>query len=69
MQSKYPKTYQRLQKPRTKSSPQYQNFSFHFGARSKSEKVKPRKQRAATVAIADDGGRVVAQEWNRDRIA
>ena len=29
--------------------------------------VKPRRQRGATVAIGDDS--VVAQEWNRDRIA
>src|SRR6218665_3987478 len=29
-------------------------------ARTKSGKVKPRRQRGATVAIGDDGGRVVA---------
>jgi len=37
--------------------------------RSKSGKVKPSEQRWATVAIGDDDGRVVSQEWNRDRIA
>jgi len=36
---------------------------------SKFRKVKLRGQRGAMVAISDDGGRVVAQEWNRDRIA
>jgi len=48
----------------TKSSPQWPN-SFHFGARSKSRKVKPRRRRGAMVAIGGDGRRVVAQEWNR----
>jgi len=33
--------------------------SFRFGARSKSGKVKPRRQRGALVAIGDDGRRVV----------
>ena len=33
---------------------------------SKSEKVKPRRQREATVAIGDDGGCVVWQEKNRE---
>jgi len=37
-------------------------YSFCFGARSKSGKVKPRRERGTTVAIDDDGGRVVAQE-------
>jgi len=32
------------------------------GVRSKSRKVKPRRQRGATVSISDDGGRLVAQE-------
>ena len=47
------------------------NFSFRFGARSKSGKVKPKRQHGAMVAIGDDGGRVVtvvAQEWNWDRV-
>src|SRR6218665_2687388 len=77
MPCKSPKTSQRPQKPSqgdqlihrryTKSSPQYPNFSFRFGARSKSAKVKLGKQRGATVAVCDDGGRVMVKEWNRDR--
>ena len=31
--------------------------------------IKPRRQRIAMVVIGDDGGRVVAQEWNRNSIA
>jgi len=31
--------------------------------------VKQRRQQGAMVAIGGDGGREVAQEWNRDRIA
>ena len=46
-----------------------QNSSVRFGARSKSGKVKPRRQHGATVAIGDDGGRVVAQELSQDRIS
>ena len=42
-------------------------FSYHTG--SKSEKVKPRRQRGATVVTGGGGGRVVAQEYNRDRKA
>src|SRR6218665_2151683 len=73
MQCKTPKTSQRPQKPRqgdqlihrgyTKSSPQEPNFSFRFGARSISGKVKPGRQRGGTVAVGDDGGRVVVQEY------
>ena len=33
-----------------------------FVARSKSGKVKPGRQRGATVAVGDDGGRVMVQE-------
>jgi len=40
-----------------------------FRCQVKSGKVKLRTQRGATVAIGDDGGRVVAQEWNQDRMA
>src|SRR6218665_1257588 len=79
MLCKSPKTSQRPQKPRqgdqlihrcyTKSSPQLTNFSFRFGARSKSGKVKPGRQRGATVVVGDDGSRVVVQEWNRDRMS
>src|SRR6218665_3268381 len=43
--------------------------SFRFGVRSKSGKVKPGKQRGATVAVCDDGGRVMVKEWNRVRIS
>ena len=39
--------------------------SFRFGARSKSGKVKPGRQRGATVAVGDYRGRMVVQEWNR----
>ena len=30
--------------------------------------MKPGRHRGATVAVGDDGGRVVVQEWNQDRI-
>ena len=43
--------------------------TFRLGARSKSGKVQPRRQRGTTVGIDDDGRRVVALEWNWDRIA
>ena len=36
---------------------------FRFGARSKSGKVKLRRQHRVTVAICGDGGRVVAQDY------
>src|SRR6218665_318045 len=71
MQCKTPKTFQRPQKPRqgdqlihrryTKSSPQKPNFSFRFGVRSKSGKIKPGRQRGATVAVGDDGA--MADVW------
>jgi len=42
---------------------------FCFGARSKSRKVKLRRQRGAVVAICDDGERAVTKEQNQERIA
>ena len=44
----------------TKTSPP--DFSFRFGARPKSGKVKPRRQGGAIVAIGEHGGLHVAQE-------
>src|SRR6218665_3986404 len=40
-----------------------------FRCQVKIRKVKPGKQRGATVAVCDDGGRVMVKEWNRDRIS
>src|SRR6218665_561069 len=40
-----------------------------FVVGSKPRKVKPRRQRGATVVTGGGGGRVVAQEYNRDRTA
>jgi len=42
--------------------------SFRFGARSKPGKVKPRRQRGATIVTGGGGGRVAAQEYNRDSL-
>src|SRR6218665_3963198 len=49
-------------------NPVHNSQTSRFVSRSKSGKVKPGKQRSATVAVCDDGGRVMVQEWNRDRI-
>src|SRR6218665_1326471 len=43
------------------SNPVCNSQTSRFGARSKSGKVKPGRQRGATVAVGDDGGRVVVQ--------
>src|SRR6218665_1002535 len=75
MSCKSPKISQCPRKPRqgdqlihrryTKSRSQKPNLFFRFGAWSKSRTVEPRRQHGAMVAVGDDGGRVVAQEWNR----
>src|SRR6218665_1302180 len=40
-----------------------------FWCQVKIRKVKPGRQRGAKVAVGDDGGRVMVQEWNRDRLS